>query len=93
MLFNYALNVGTAICNSVSTLYSKKSHSFDVTIRSKNTGHFWSLHNPDCQENDVVIIFHSHHAEPYHMHGRNWMLRQAVRGIKRHDCWQMNDRN
>ena len=21
---------------------------FDVTIRSKNTGHFWSLHSPEC---------------------------------------------
>lgn len=52
---------------------------FDITIRSKNTGHFWSLHSPDCQES-VVVIFHSHHAEPYHMHGRVHTLRQAVRG-------------
>ncbi len=37
---------------------------FDITIRSKNTGHFWSLHSPECPES-VVVIFHSHHAEPY----------------------------
>ncbi len=65
---------------------------FDITIRSKNTGHFWSLHSPDCPENNVVVIFHSHHAEPFHMHGRTHTLRQAVRGIKRHDKWQMNGR-
>ena len=65
---------------------------YDVTIRSKNTGHFWSLHSPDCPENNIVVIFHSHHAEPFHMHGRARSLRQAVKGIKRHDRWQMNGR-
>ena len=65
---------------------------FDITIRSKNTGHFWTLHSPDCPENNVVVIFHSHHAEPFHIHGRTRTLRQAVRGIKRHDKWQMNGR-
>lgn len=65
---------------------------YDVTIRSKNTGHFWNLHSPECPENNVVVILHSHHAEPYHMHGRAHTLQQAVRGIKRHDRWQMNGR-
>lgn len=65
---------------------------FDVTIRSKNTGHFWSLHSPDCPDNNVVIIFHSHHAEPYHMHGRTRTLRQAVRSIRSHDRWQLMGR-
>ncbi|MBQ9989962.1 MAG: hypothetical protein IJP31_03335 [Lachnospiraceae bacterium] len=31
---------------------------YDVTIRSKNTGHYWSLHSPDCPENNIVVIFH-----------------------------------
>lgn len=62
---------------------------FDVTIRSKNTGHFWSLHSPECPGNDVVIIFHSHHSEPYHMHGRTRTLKQAVKSIQSHDRWQM----
>lgn len=65
---------------------------FDITIRSKNTGHYWSLHSPDCPERSTVIIFHSHRAEPFHMHGRTNTLRQAVRGIKRYDKWQMNGR-
>lgn len=65
---------------------------FDVTIRSKNTGHFWSLQSPDCPDNNVVIIFHSHHAEPYHMHGRTRTLRQAVRSIRSHDRWQLMGR-
>ena len=65
---------------------------FDVTIRSKNTGHYWSLHSPESPKNNVVVIFHSHRAEPYHLHGRTHTLRQAIRNIKRHDRWQMNGR-
>lgn len=65
---------------------------FDVTIRSKNTGHYWNLHSPDLSMNDKVIIFHSHRAEPYHLHGSTHTLRQAIRSIKRHDRWQMNGR-
>ncbi len=66
--------------------------SYDAAISSKNTGHFWSLHSPECPENNNVVIFHSHHTEPFHMHGRAYMLRQAVRGIKQYDKWQMNGR-
>lgn len=65
---------------------------YDVTIRSKNTGHYWSLHSPDCPDRGVVVIFHSHHAEPYHAHGRASSLRQAVRSIQSHDRWQMKGR-
>ena len=70
---------------------------YDVTIRSKNTGHYWSLHNPEYPVPRQVIIFHSHHADktgrvPFHLHGRANSLRQAVRSIQRHDRWQMNGR-
>lgn len=65
---------------------------YDVTIRSKNTGHYWSLHSPEYPERGVVIIFHSHRAEPFHAHGRANSLRQAVKRIQSHDRWQLKGR-
>lgn len=70
---------------------------YDVTVRSKNTGHYWSLHNPEYPVSGQVIIFHSHHADPtgripYHLHGRAKSMRQAVRSIQSHDWWQMRGR-
>ena len=67
--------------------------AYDVTIMSRNTGHYWYLHNPEYPEQGTVIIFHKHKAShPYHQHGRADTLRQAVRGIRKHDRWQMNGR-
>ena len=70
---------------------------YDITIRSKSTGHYWSLHNPEYPVSGQVIIFHSHHADktgrvPFHLHGRANSLRQAVRSIQKHDRWQMQGR-
>ena len=70
---------------------------YDVTLMSKNTGHYWHLHNPEYPEQGTVIIFHSHQADKsgrvrYHLHGRANTLRQAVRSIRGHDRWQMNGR-
>lgn len=71
--------------------------AYDVTIMSRNTGHYWYLHNPEYPERGTVIIFHSHHADrsgrvKYHLHGRANTLRQAVQSIRGHDRWQMNGR-
>lgn len=71
--------------------------AYDVTIMSRNTGHYWYLHNPEYPEQGTVIIFHSHHADRlgrvrYHLHGKANTLRQAVRSIRGHDRWQMNGR-
>ena len=71
--------------------------AYDVTIMSRNTGHYWYLHNPEYPKRGTVIIFHSHHADrsgrfKYHLHGRANTLRQAVRSIQGHDWWQMNGR-
>lgn len=64
---------------------------YDVTIQSKNTGHFWYIHNPEYPEEDACVIFHKHRAShPYHQHGKTGNLRQAVRKIKGHDVFQMN---
>lgn len=70
-------------------------NEYDVTIMSRNTGHYWYLHNPEYPDAGTVIIFHSHHADKkgqvrYHLHGRANTLRQAVRSIRGHDRWQMN---
>lgn len=70
---------------------------YDVTVMSRNTGHYWYLHNPEYPEKGTVIIFNSHHADKtgrvrYHLHGRAHTLRQAVRCIRGHDKFQMNGR-
>lgn len=66
---------------------------YDVTIRSNNTGHYWSLHSPDYPTEGTVIIFHTHFAScPYHQHGRANSLRQAVRSVQSHDRWQLKGR-
>jgi hypothetical protein len=71
--------------------------AYDATVISRNTGHYWYLHNPEYPEQGTVIIFHSHHADRtgrvrYHLHGRANTLRQAVRTIRWHDKWQLNGR-
>lgn len=67
--------------------------AYDVTVQSKNTGHFWYIHNPEISREDACIIFHKHRAShPYHQHGKAKDLRQAVRKIKGHDVFQMNGR-
>ena len=66
---------------------------YDVTVQSKNTGHFWYIHNAEFPEVNACIIFHKHRASyPYHRHGEARNLRQAIRKIKGHDVFQMNDR-
>lgn len=66
---------------------------YDVTIMSKNTVHYWYLHNPEYPGECTVIIFHKHNfSHPYHQHGRANTLRQAIRGIKSHDKWPMSGR-
>ena len=50
---------------------------YDVTIMSRNTGHYWYLHNPEYPEEGTVIIFHKHKfSHPYHQHGRANTLRR-----------------
>ena len=68
-------------------------NEYDVTVMSRNTGHYWYLYNPEYPAKGTVIIFHKHRAShPYHHHGRANTLRQAVWSIRGHDKWQMNGR-
>ena len=67
--------------------------AYGLTIRSKNTGHYWYLHNAEYPECGTVIIFHKHKFfHPHHQHGRANSLQQAVRSIQGHHKWQMNGR-
>lgn len=65
----------------------------DVTIQSKNTGHYWYLHCAEYPTEEACVIFHKHsYSSPYHQHGRARTLQQALRNIKRHDAWQLRGR-
>lgn len=62
----------------------------NVTIQSRNTGHYWYLHCTDYPAEGECVIFHKHKfSHPYHQHGKGKSLRQAVGMIRRHDGWVM----
>ena len=61
---------------------------YDVTVQSKNAGHFWYLHNVTKPNTNACVIFHKHKcSHPYHLHGRANTLRQAIHNIQSHDKW------
>lgn len=65
----------------------------DVTIQSKNTGHYWYLHCTEYPTEESCIIFHKHrYNHPYHQHGSAKTLMQALKSIQRHDAWQTKTR-
>ena len=66
----------------------------NVTLQSRNTGHYWYLHCTGYPTEGTCIIFHKHRFNhPYHQHGRARTLHQAVKNIKGHDEWQMNGKH
>lgn len=65
----------------------------DITLQSRNTGHYWYLHCTEYPEEQSLIIFHKHFFKcPYHQHGKANTLNQAVRSIKEHDKFQLEVR-
>lgn len=65
----------------------------DVTIQSRNTGHYWYLHCAGYPTEQALVIFHKHRFQhPYHQHGRVNTLRQAIKSIQGHDKFLMNGR-
>ena len=65
----------------------------DITIQSRNTGHYWYLHCTEYPTEQSLIIFHKHFFKcPYHQHGRANTVNQAVRSIKGHDKYQLEVR-
>ncbi len=68
-------------------------NDYDVTIMSRNTGHYWYMHNPEYPKTGTIILFHRHSGnQPYHFQKREKSLRSAVRYIRKHDRFQMNGR-
>lgn len=66
---------------------------YDVTVQSKNTGHYWILHSTGVSGKNACLVYHKHKCQhPYHQHGHGNSLRQAIRSIQSHDRWQMNGR-
>ena len=66
---------------------------YDVTIQSRNTGHYWYLHCTEYPQPESCVIFHKHrYSHPYHLHGQANSLRQAIRMIRKHDAWQLSGR-
>ena len=67
--------------------------AYDIVIISRNTRHIWHLHSSEYPTEGAVVIFHSHVVnQPYHIHGREKSLKQALRSIKEHDLYQLNGR-
>jgi hypothetical protein len=68
-------------------------NDYDVTVMSRNTGHYWYMHNPEYPESGTIILFHRHTGDqPYHYQKREKSLRSAVRYIRKHDRFQLNGR-
>ena len=66
---------------------------YDLTIRSRNTGHYWYLHCTEYPQEGACAIFHKHrYSHPYHLHGQANSLQQAIRMIRKHDAYQLNGR-
>ena len=69
------------------------SDDTDVTIQTRNTGHYWYLHYAGYPTEEALVIFHKHkYQHPYHQHGRARTMRQAMKSIQGHDKWQMSRR-
>lgn len=67
--------------------------SQDVTIQSRNTGHYWYLHCAGYPTEEALVIFHKHRfKDGYHQHGHARSLRQAIKSIVKHDDYQLNVR-
>lgn len=67
--------------------------SQDVTIQSRNTGHYWYLHCAGYPTEEALVIFHKHRfKDGYHQHRHARSLRQAIKSIVRHDDYQLNVR-
>lgn len=66
---------------------------FCVTIRRRNTGHYWHIVNADGTNYRSCQIYHKHNPNTsYHLHGHNRALSKCIQDIKDHDIFQINGR-
>ena len=67
--------------------------AFAITLKSKNTGHYWHLLEREYPSFRHFVIYHKHNAsDAYHAQGTACDLAAAVSGIMSHDEFQMNGR-
>ena len=67
--------------------------AFCVTIRSRNTGHYWHIVNADGRNYRSCQIYHRHKSQgEYHLHGHAGTLNKCISDIKSHDIFQLNGR-
>ena len=66
---------------------------YEVSIMSRNTGHYWVIKSVEYPNRTVCIILHKHRFnQNYHHHKIMPSLRKAVGCIRRHDEFQLNGR-
>ena len=67
--------------------------SFCVTLKSRNTGHYWHIQNVDGKNYRSCKVYHRHKSSgEYHLHGHVGTLRKCISDIKSHDQFQLNGR-
>lgn len=67
--------------------------AFAITLKSKNTNHYWHLIEREYPTFRHFIIYHKHNvSDAYHAQGTACDLAAAVSEIKSHDEFQMNVR-
>lgn len=67
--------------------------TFAITLKSKNTGHYWHLPEREYPTFRQFLIYHKHNAaDAYHSKGTACDLAVAVSGIMSYDEFQMNGR-
>ncbi len=70
--------------------------SLNIKVRSKNTGHLWSIHSKDLNQNiSSIEIWHQHKDEdrPHLQRGLHPLtVREAQKMIKEHDRYVLNGR-
>lgn len=65
--------------------------AYQVTVKSRCTGHFWHMLSREYNGKTSVVIYHKHHSyDEYHMHGNAWTLEKAFAAIRRHDSYQQS---
>lgn len=71
-----------------------KRNCYVVTIRSRNTGHYWHIVNSDevnCQR--TCHVYHKHKAEDqYHYHGCHRTLESCLKSIYCHDAFVLRNK-
>lgn len=70
-----------------------KVNSFCVTLRSKNTGHYWHIILQEYGRVRRFELWHRHGSEgEYHLHGHAGTIKRILMSIKQHDAFQLNGR-